>query len=164
LLLLYDARLQLLEKAVLCRTSQDFGMENVKQVHAKIQEEIANSQAKTTRILEEHEKVHSHASFCTHISQPTPAPLPQDILRQFRSRLFDVEDKLKKDQSKKEEGTQVERRHSKLYTRKCNTLCLLQLTKEWVEKSGQLVQELEKYRDEALRLDRLNEQVRAPCF
>ncbi len=49
--------LQLLEKAVLCRTSQDFGMENVKQVHAKIQEEIANSQAKTTRILEEHEKV-----------------------------------------------------------------------------------------------------------
>jgi hypothetical protein len=28
-----------------------------------------------------------------------------------------------------------------------------------VEKSGQLVQELEKYRDEALRLDRLNEQV-----
>ena len=37
----------------------------------------------------------------------------------------------------------------------------MQLTKEWVEKSGQLVQELEKYRDEALRLDRLNEQVRA---
>ncbi len=30
-----------------------------------------------------------------------------------------------------------------------------------MEKSGQLVQELEKYRDEALRLDRLNEQVRA---
>jgi hypothetical protein len=51
-----------------------------------------------------------------------------------------VEDKLKKDQSKKDEGTQ--------------------LTKEWVEKSGQLVHELEKYRDEALRLDRLNEQVR----
>lgn len=49
--------LQLLEKAVLCRTSQDFGMENVKQVHAKIQEQIADSQAKTTRILEEHEKV-----------------------------------------------------------------------------------------------------------
>jgi hypothetical protein len=77
----------------------------------------------------------------SHLNQPTPAPLPQDILRQFRSRLFDVEDKLKKDQSKKDEGTQ--------------------LTKEWVEKSGQLVQELEKYRDEALRLDRLNEQV---CF
>jgi hypothetical protein len=36
-----------------------------------------------------------------------------------------VEDKLKKDQSKKDEGTQ--------------------LTKEWVEKSGQLVHELEKY-------------------
>ncbi len=50
----------------------------------------------------------SHASSCAHVSQPTPAPLPQDILRQFRSRLFDVEDKLKKDQSKKEEGTQVE--------------------------------------------------------
>lgn len=49
--------IQLLEKAVLCRTSQDFGMDNVKQVHLKIQEQIANSQAKTTRILEEHEKV-----------------------------------------------------------------------------------------------------------
>ena len=54
--------LQLLEKAVLCRTSQDFGMENVKQVHAKIQEQIADSQAKTTRILEEHEKVRASSS------------------------------------------------------------------------------------------------------
>jgi hypothetical protein len=96
-------------------------MENVKQVHLKIQEEIANSQAKTTRILEEHEKV--SAGSCVsrplaprqHVYCPTVVPLrhasnatlPQDILRQFRSRLFDVEDKLKKDQSKKEEGTQV---------------------------------------------------------
>ena len=60
--------IQLLEKAVLCRTSQDFGMDNVKQVHVKIQEQIANSQAKTTRILEEHEKV------TTRHLLPLPAP------------------------------------------------------------------------------------------
>jgi hypothetical protein len=132
---------QLLEKAVLCRTSQDFGMDNVKQVHMKIQEQIANSQAKTTRILEEHEKVRHLRLLLSRCLRPRcrQRRAGQDILRQFRSRLFDVEDKLKKDQSKKDEGTQ--------------------LTKEWVEKSGQLVQELEKYRDEALRLDRLNEQV-----
>lgn len=108
---------------MLCRTSQDFGMDNVKQVHQKIQEQIANSQAKTTRILEEHEKVRDdyrntnvcvcRGPFVRLLSPQTShlrksPPVPQDILRQFRSRLFDVEDKLKKDQSKKEEGTQVE--------------------------------------------------------
>jgi hypothetical protein len=61
--------IQLLEKAVLCRTSQDFGMDNVKQVHLKIQEQIANSQAKTTRILEEHEKV-SPAPYASPSSPP----------------------------------------------------------------------------------------------
>jgi hypothetical protein len=76
--------LQLLEKAVLCRTSQDFGMDNVKQVHAKIQEEIANSQAKTTRILEEHEKV--KCARARHVTAPTPAtghpaPVPQPPVR-----------------------------------------------------------------------------------
>jgi hypothetical protein len=46
-------------------------MDNVKQVHAKIQEEIANSQAKTTRILEEHEKV--KCTRACHVTAPTPA-------------------------------------------------------------------------------------------
>ena len=89
-------------------------------------------------------------------------PLPQDILRQFRSRLFDVEDKLKKDQSKKDEGTQVTlQNHNRFTVGISFNSAAVQLTKEWVEKSGQLVQELEKYRDEALRLDRLNEQASA---
>ena len=71
-----------------------------------------------------------------------------------------MEDKLKKDQSKKDEGTQVTlQNHNRFTVGISFNSAAVQLTKEWVEKSGQLVQELEKYRDEALRLDRLNEQV-----
>ena len=73
-----------------------------------------------------------------------------------------MEDKLKKDQSKKDEGTQVTlQNHNRFTVGISFNSAAVQLTKEWVEKSGQLVQELEKYRDEALRLDRLNEQVSA---
>ncbi len=140
---------------MLCRTSQDFGMDNVKQVHAKIQEEIAHSQSKTTRILEEHEKV--KCARAGHETTPTPAtghpaPVPQPPVRRG---------------GQAEEGpVQEGRGHAgHAANHNCFTVGIkfnsaaVQLTKEWVEKSGQLVQELEKYRDEALRLDRLNEQV-----
>ena len=130
-------------------------MDNVKQVHAKIQEEIAHSQAKTTRILEEHEKV--KCACAGHVTAPTPAtghpaPVPQPLVRRG---------------GQAEEGPVQEGRghaghlqnHKKFTVGISLNSAAVQLTKEWVEKSGQLVQELEKYRDEALRLDRLNEQV-----
>lgn len=59
------------------------------------------------------------------------------MLRQFRVRLFDVEDRLKKEHTKRDDGTGM--------------------SKDWLEKAQRLSKDLDRYREEAVRLDRQNE-------
>eukprot|EP00294_Goniomonas_avonlea_P001263 CAMPEP_0114548816 /NCGR_PEP_ID=MMETSP0114-20121206/5189_1 /TAXON_ID=31324 /ORGANISM="Goniomonas sp, Strain m" /LENGTH=541 /DNA_ID=CAMNT_0001733443 /DNA_START=31 /DNA_END=1656 /DNA_ORIENTATION=- len=107
---------ELLEKAVLNRGGSEVGMPRIRQLHTKIQDSLADMKNRTQRIIEEHEK---------------------DMLRQFRVRLFDVEEKLKKEHTKKDDTSG--------------------LSQDWAEKTQKLSKDLDKYREEAVRLDRLNE-------
>eukprot|EP00962_Isochrysis_galbana_P010866 scaffold3032_cov67-Isochrysis_galbana.AAC.1 len=66
-----------------------------------------------------------------------PCPFQErDLLRAFRARLYDVQIELERERCKKDDGAL-----------------------EWIEKSRTLGKELDWSREEALRLDRSNQQL-----
>mmetsp|Transcript_19017 Transcript_19017/g.29688 ORF Transcript_19017/g.29688 Transcript_19017/m.29688 type:complete len:258 (+) Transcript_19017:2-775(+) len=110
----------LLDKAVLSRGGDEVGMPRIRETHKKIMEKLEEMQKGTRSVLQRHE---------------------QEMLSVFRSRLFEVEEKLKKNTAKK------------------NTDTVGGVPRLWLDKAAKLSRELDHYKEESIRLDAENERL-----
>lgn len=98
---------QVLEKTVLCHGGSEGDLPTIKKMHKQIMANIDEMQTRRERAVEEHEK---------------------NLLRQFRSNIIEVEDRLKKEQSKEEDVAGVPR--------------------AWIEKTAQLSKDVDKHKEQ----------------
>jgi hypothetical protein len=98
---------EVLEKTVLCHGGSEGDLPTVKKMHTQIMANIDEMQTRRERAVEEHEK---------------------NLLRQFRSNIIEVEDRLKKEQSKEEDVAGVPR--------------------AWIEKTAQLSKDVDKHKEQ----------------
>lgn len=111
---------ELLGKAVLSRGGDDIGMPKIREVHGEIMKKLEAMQESTKGVIESHEK---------------------EMLQVFRSRLFEVEDKVKKSSAKKSADV------------------VGGVPRVWIEKANRLARELDHYKEESIRLDGENERL-----
>lgn len=109
---------ELLDKAAVARGGEDVGMPKLRQTHENIMDRLEEMRKTTQNTIHEQES---------------------ELLRLFRIRLFQVEDKHKKAQSKKGSET------------------VGGVPRGWLEKATRLQRDLEHYKEESIRLDAENE-------
>ena len=115
---------ELLEKAAVARGGEDVGMPKLRQIHGKIMERLEEMRLTARNTIHEQE---------------------QELLRLFRARLFQAEDKHKKAQSKKGAET------------------VGGVPRGWLEKATRLERDLEHYKEESSRLDTENGALTREC-
>uniref|UniRef100_A0A7S4KZJ0 Uncharacterized protein n=2 Tax=Guillardia theta TaxID=55529 RepID=A0A7S4KZJ0_GUITH len=111
---------ELLEKAISSRGNENNGMPRLREMHEKIMQKLAEKQDATKTLMMKQEK---------------------EMLKIFRSKLFEVEDKLKKTGGKK------------------NNEAVGGIPRSWLERATKLARELEHYKEESIRLDAENERL-----
>jgi len=94
------------------------------------------SEASMSRLRSEHKLVLERVNSLKANTASVLAEQERDLLRAFRARLYDVQIELERERSRKDDGAL-----------------------EWIEKSRSLSKELDWSREEALRLDRLNQSL-----
>uniref|UniRef100_A0A7S1HM75 Uncharacterized protein n=1 Tax=Hemiselmis andersenii TaxID=464988 RepID=A0A7S1HM75_HEMAN len=112
---------ELLDKAVLSRGGDEVGMPKIRETHAKIMVKLADMQQQTRAVMADQE---------------------QEMLRLFRARLFEVEDRLRKSNQRKGQSEVVGG-----------------VPRSWMEKATKLSRELDHYKEESMRLDGENERL-----
>ena len=116
--------------------------EEVRDLKAEVERQRADKPVEEeeymSRVRSQHKQVMSKIREIKSNETKSLQDQEKDLLRAFRARLWDVQFELETERSKKDDGAL-----------------------EWIEKTRTLGKELDWARDEALRLDRLN-QVRAP--
>mmetsp|Transcript_41675 Transcript_41675/g.131383 ORF Transcript_41675/g.131383 Transcript_41675/m.131383 type:complete len:240 (-) Transcript_41675:668-1387(-) len=105
-----------LEKTVLCRGSEEVSMPKLRNLHQSIINNLDILQTRKDQLIEDHE---------------------QELLRQFRSRIVEYEDKLRREQTKQEDESGIPR--------------------AWVERTAMFARDVDKHKEQAIRLDRINE-------
>mmetsp|Transcript_1803 Transcript_1803/g.3912 ORF Transcript_1803/g.3912 Transcript_1803/m.3912 type:complete len:504 (-) Transcript_1803:252-1763(-) len=119
---------ELLEKAIASRGNESNGMprrvfdahSRLREMHEKIMQKLAEKQDETKDLMMKQEK---------------------EMLKIFRSKLFEVEDKMKKTGGKK------------------SNEAVGGIPRSWLERATKLARELEHYKEESIRLDAENERL-----